>query len=71
MSFQVLAVFSVSVVRKGYEPHMSVWYTVILGILTFVLAFLVLFVTFRFRKELKKRGLKERDVRRRKKTHRG
>ncbi len=70
MMFFELFLFTVNVLRKGYKPHMSVWYTVFAGILTFLLVFLVLFVRFRISKEMKKRGLNEKAFRRRKKTNR-
>ena len=70
MIFLDLFVFATNVIRKGYKPHMSEWYTIIAGVLTFLFVFLVLFVRYRFSKELKKRGLRERDLKRRKKSHR-
>jgi len=65
-----LFLFTTNVLRKGYKPHMSSWYTVLAGILTFLLVFFVLFVRYRISKEMKRRGLNEKVFRRRKKTNR-
>ncbi len=70
MNFLFLFVLATNVIRKGYKPHMSEWYTILAGVLTFLFVFLVLFVRYRFSKELKKRGLNERYLRKRKKSHR-
>ncbi|WP_022670032.1 hypothetical protein [Hippea alviniae] len=59
--------FAAEVIRKGYQPHVSLIDEIILGVFTFGLVAAVLFVRWRFSKELKKRGLKERDIRRKRK----
>ena len=69
MMFFYLIAFAVNVVREGYKPHMSIWYTILAGVFTFLMVFAVLFVRYRISKELKKRGLSERELRRRKKIH--
>lgn len=70
MTFFDLFLHTVNVVRKGYKPHMSVWYTVLAGVLTFLLVFVVLFVRYRISKEMKRRGINERAFKRRKKANR-
>ncbi len=70
MMFFDLFLFTVNVIRKGYKPHMSVWYTVFAGILTFLFVFVVLFVRYKISKEMKRRGINEKAFRRRKKTNR-
>ncbi len=59
--------FATEIIRKGYQPHVSLFDEIILGLLTFGLAAAVLFVRWRFSRELKKRGLKERDLKRKRK----